>query len=167
MITTITNPLYKVVSKHPVAEVWLNTSSNQYSLHAVVAFKKGEVITNFYAGTTQPVASYLTIQTATGKHITLLPEFLQYTNHSCSPNVFFDTATMQLICISDLRSGDELRFFYPSTEWEMSQPFICNCGSDDCLQLINGASFLSKATLKKYRLNDFILQQIKQKEEPL
>jgi hypothetical protein len=62
-----------------------------------------------------------------------------------------------------LEPGDEFTFFYPSTEWEMAQPFICNCGSEACLQLINGASHLSVETLSKYKLTDFIRQQVKQK----
>ena len=163
MITTLTNSAYEVISHHKIADVWLNTSTHQHSLHATVDFNPEDVIADFRAGTTQQHATYLTVQTGIGKHITLQPEFLQYINHSCEPNVFFDTTRMRLICIKRLQPGDELRFFYPSTEWEMAQPFVCNCGNNNCLQLINGASHLSPETLSKYRLTDFILQQVKQK----
>jgi SET domain len=84
---------------------------------------------------------------------------LQYINHSCEPTVFFDTASLELICLKPLQPGDELTFFYPSTEWDMSQPFVCNCQSPGCLQLINGASHLDRSTLNQYRLTDFIKQQ--------
>jgi hypothetical protein len=67
---------------------------------------------------------------------------------------------MELICLTDLEVGDELTFFYPSTEWNMSQTFICNCKSNNCLGLINGASHLDKTTLAKYCLTDFIKQQL-------
>ena len=164
MITkTITNPDYEVISHHQFADVWLNSSTNQRSLHATVAINPGDVIHHFYAGSTHKHATYLTVQTGVDKHITLQPEFLQYINHSCDPNVFFDTTAMQVICIKPLQPGDELRFFYPSTEWEMAQPFVCNCGSRDCHQLINGAAHLSPETLSKYRLTDFIQAQAKQK----
>ena len=161
--TTITNPAVNVISNHAFAEVVLNNDSNQKSLHATTHFSPGDVICPFNAGITQDYPTYLTVQTGGRTHITLMPEFLQYINHSCSPNVFFDTTSMQLICLQPLQPGDEFTFFYPSTEWDMAQPFVCNCGSKDCLQLINGASHLSVETLSKYRLTDFIKSQVKQK----
>ena len=81
-------------------------------------------------------------------------------NHSCDPNVFFDTTKMEVVCMKQIQPGEELRFFYPSTEWEMDQPFVCNCGSSNCLQLINGAAHLSDETLAQYRLSDFIKRQV-------
>ena len=161
--TTITAPNFEVVSKHAFGDVLLNTSTNQKSLNATTAIKPGEIISKFHAGITQSYATYLTVQTGVDTHITLQPEFLQYINHSCDPNVFFDTASLELICLKPLQPGDELTFFYPSTEWEMSQPFVCNCQSSSCLQLINGAAHLDKSTLQKYRLTDFIKQQAQQK----
>lgn len=161
--TTITTPSVEVVSNHIFANVLLNTDTNQKSLHAAVSFTPGNMICNFGAGITQTYATYLTVQTGASRHITLLPEFLQYINHSCVPNVFFDTSSMHLVCLQPLQPGDEFTFFYPSTEWEMAQPFVCNCGNSVCLQLINGASHLSVETLSKYKLTDFIRQQVKHK----
>ena len=160
---TITSPARKVISRHKFAEVFQNSSSGQKSLHATVSLSPGDVICSFSAGVTQDYATYLTVQTGVNTHITLMPEFLQYINHSCAPNVFFDTTAMQLVCLSALQPGDEMTFFYPSTEWDMAQPFVCNCGSNACLQLINGASHLSVETLRHYRLTDFIKEQAKEK----
>jgi len=157
--TTVTTPNFEVVSNHAFGDVLLNTSTNQKSLHATVAIQPGQVLSKFHAGVTQSYATYLTVQTGVDTHITLQPEFLQYINHSCDPNVFFDTTTLELVCLKPLQPGDELTFFYPSTEWDMSQPFVCNCKSKECLQLINGASHLDASTLAKYRLTDFIKQQ--------
>lgn len=161
---TITSPASQVISRHKFADVLQSSSSGQKSLHATVSISPGEVIAKFHAGITQSYATYLTVQTAMDKHITLMPEFLQYINHSCEPNVFFDTASMELVCLRPLQPGDELTFFYPSTEWDMAQPFVCNCGSAGCLQLINGASHLSPETLAKYKLTDFIIKQAKEKQ---
>ena len=164
MITTsITNPSAEVISNHIFANVLLNNETSQKSLHASVSFTPGDVICHFGAGTTQPYATYLTVQTGADRHITLVPEFLQYINHSCAPNVFFNTTTKELVCLRALQPGDEFTFFYPSTEWEMAQPFVCNCGHAGCLQLINGASHLSVETLSKYKLTDFIRQQVRLK----
>lgn len=152
-----------VVSQHRFATVLSDTASGQKSLHAVESFLPGDIISPFSAATRQSFATYLTVQTRVDEHITLQPEFLQYINHSCEPNVFFDTTAMQLVCLKPIQPGDELTFFYPSTEWEMAQPFVCNCGSKTCLQLINGASHLSSETLSRYRLTDFIRSQAQQK----
>jgi hypothetical protein len=157
--STVTGPHFEVVSRHDFGDVLLNTSTNQKSLHATVALHAGQVFSKFNAGITQSFATYLTVQTGVNTHITLQPEFLQYINHSCAPNVFFDTDVMELVALKELQPGDELTFFYPSTEWEMSQPFVCNCKTPECLQLINGALHLDSSTLNKYRLTNFIKQQ--------
>lgn len=164
MITTsLTNPKVEVISNHIFANVLLNNHSNQKSLHAAIEFAPGDMICQFSAATTQHHATYLTVQTGASTHITLDPGFLQYINHSCDPTVFFDTTRMELTCLQKMQPGDEFTFFYPGTEWEMAKPFVCNCGSQGCLQLINGASHLSVETLSKYKLTDFIRQQVKQK----
>jgi len=157
--TPRTKSAVKLISNHTFAKVMLNKATGQKSLHAATSFYPGDVISKFGAGTTSPHPTYLTVQTADDKHITLMPEFLQYINHSCAPTVFFDTTRMELVCLKALNPGDEFSFFYPSTEWDMAQPFDCNCGSPECLQVIQGAAHLSKATLKKYRLTDFIQQK--------
>jgi hypothetical protein len=158
--TTRTKQAVKVISNHEFATVLLNKSTRQKSLHAASFFYPGDVICHFSGGITQSFATYLTVQVGAARHITLVPEFLQYINHSCAPNVFFDTTAMELVCLKALQPGDEITFFYPSTEWEMAQPFICNCESPECLQLINGAAHLSVDVLDRYRLTDFIRQMI-------
>lgn len=161
--TSVTAPSSEVISKHIFADVILNNETNQKALYAAVVFQPGNVITKFSADKIQKYATYLTVQTGINRHITLIPEFLQYVNHSCSPNAFFNTTSMELVCLQPIQPGDELTFFYPSTEWEMAKPFVCNCGTAACIQLINGASHLSVETLSKYKLTDFIRQQVKQK----
>ena len=99
----------------------------------------------------------------TKKHITLQPAFLQYINHGCDPNVFFNTTTMQLVALKVLQQEEEMAFFYPSTEWKMTQSFNCYCGSDKCLHNIKGAAFLSKESMENYRFTDFIQQQFSKK----
>lgn len=152
-----------LVSQHGMAQVWKDETTGQHSLHAAKVFSAGEVISAFAPASVHITPSYLTVQTGSQQHITLQPEFLQYVNHSCQPNVFFDTDAMQLVCLEDVLPGEEFRFFYPSTEWDMAQPFVCNCGNNNCLQLITGAVHLSVDTLSRYRLSSFIKNQVKQK----
>ena len=161
---TLTTPAYRIISNYVFAERRQKLSNNQNALFATQVFQPGELIADFSAGTIAAAPTYLTVQVGIDKHITLQPEFLQYINHSCDPNVFFNTTTMQLVALKEVQPEEEMTFFYPSTEWEMSQSFLCNCGNKDCLQLINGSSHLSAETLSKYRLTDFIKQQAKQKQ---
>ncbi len=157
----VINQEYSVISHHTIGSVWFNHNTNEHSFHSLQHFNPGDKIADFNAGSVSDTPTYLTVQTGLHRHITLSPTHLQYINHSCSPNVFFDTTSMELVCLQPIRPGDEMRFFYPSTEWQMAQPFVCNCGSEHCLQLINGASGLSDETLLRYRLTDFIRQQVK------
>jgi len=161
--TTIDTPKTQIISEHGLANVLLNNLSHQKSLNAAVAFAPGDIICKFGAGETLPYPTYLTVQVDIDKHITLVPEFLQYVNHSCQPNVFFNTATMNLECLTEMQPGDEFTFFYPSTEWNMSQPFVCNCCSSQCLEVIYGASKLTIEKLSRYKLTDFIRRQVKEK----
>ncbi len=161
MINIASTSSTKIVSSHFFAEVIENIATSQKSLHALIPLKKAEVISKFSAGQIFDTPNYLTVQTGISEHITLLPKFLQYANHSCNPNIFFDTTTMEVIALRDIEPSEELCFFYPSTELDMAQPFICYCGSKDCLQNIRGAIHIPSDTLGRYKLTDFIKEQLK------
>ena len=152
--------LIKEVSKHGFASVMKNENSGEQSLISNKIYQKGAIITDFSAATTTSTPTYLTVQTGENIHITLHPKFLQYINHSCAPNVFFDTTQMQLIALENIFKGDEFVFFYPSTEWKMNQPFECHCSSTHCLHHINGAFSLSDETIQAYRFIDFIQEKL-------
>jgi len=159
-MSILTNPEYRVLSNHVIAEKRLRLANEQNALFALRSFQPGEVIAEFWAGTISAEPTYLTVQIDVGKHITLQPEFLQYINHSCDPNVFFDTTLMKVVALREIKEGEEMTFFYPSTEWKMTQTFECYCGSATCLGNIRGAAFLTDEQWKQYRLTDFIQQQL-------
>jgi hypothetical protein len=161
---TATTAAKQLVSKHDFVDIMLNILSGQKSLHATVHFNAGDVICSFGGGLILDHPTYLTVQADEHAHIVLKPDFLQYTNHSCEPSVFYDTSTMQLIALTTIQPGDELAYFYPSTEWDMTQPFDCLCGSHKCLHRIQGARYLSDMVVQQYRLTDFIRQKINNKK---
>ncbi|MEO8412187.1 MAG: SET domain-containing protein-lysine N-methyltransferase [Ginsengibacter sp.] len=140
--------------------LYQNKVTGEKSLHATVAHKAGDVFSTFEAAETLPFPNKYTVQVAEDVHIILHPEFLQYINHSCDPNVFFDTEKMQLSCLKNIAAGDEFTFFYPSTEFSMSSPFNCFCGANNCLHTIQGAAFLSQEIIRHYRFTDFIMQKL-------
>jgi hypothetical protein len=157
---TLTTPAYRIISNHGIAVMKQRISNEQNALFALQSFQPGEVIADFWAGTIAAEPTYLTVQVGIGKHITLQPEFLQYINHSCDPNVFFDTTLMKVIALRPICEGEEMTFFYPSTEWKMTQSFKCYCGSPKCLGDIRGAAFLPEEVWKRYQLTGFIQQQL-------
>ncbi len=159
------SPAYRHVSNHVFAEVRQHINSGQNALFTLRSWHPGEVIADFSAGTISAEPTYLTVQIAEGKHITLQPEFLQYINHSCEPNVFFDTTLMQLVALKEIPAGSEFAFFYPSSEWEMTQSFQCYCGKHGCLGQIRGAAYLSQEALSQHRFTDFIQSRLAKKTD--
>ncbi|HLG39474.1 MAG TPA: SET domain-containing protein-lysine N-methyltransferase [Chitinophagaceae bacterium] len=158
---TLTNPQqYRFISDHVFAVVWQNLVNNQKSSFAQQAYMPGDIITPFSGKEVFSKPTYLTLQVDVDRHIMMHPEHLQYINHSCDPNVFFDTYSMQVIALRRIEEGDELSFFYPSTEWDMAQPFKCFCGSHRCLGEIKGAAHINPDVLSNYRLTRFIQQQL-------
>lgn len=150
---------YRIISQHEFAEVREQTDNGQKGLFACKKFNEGDVIINFSAAEMLSTPNYLTVQTGDNTHIILHPTFIQYINHHCDPNCFFDTTTMQLVALKNINEGDEFGFFYPSTEWNMQQPFQCHCGAISCIGEISGAAQLSNEQVKKYRLTNYIVQK--------
>ncbi|KAK6955786.1 hypothetical protein Daesc_003430 [Daldinia eschscholtzii] len=108
--------------------------------------------------------SYATVQCGRDKHLDLNSDLL-YINHSCEPSLIFDTANMNVIAgPNGLKPGEELTFFYPSTEWDMAQPFDCLCGKPTCRGRISGAKDMAKAQLEGVWLNGHILQLLEERD---
>jgi hypothetical protein len=119
-------------------------------------FASDTVIRRFSAEETLSSPTWLTVQTGSDEHIQLSPSHLRRINHSCEPNVFFDTDELAIIALREIAVGDELTFFYPSTEWDMAQPFVCGCGTKSCLGTIRGARHLEPHQLDGIKLNSHV-----------
>lgn len=157
---------YIIISKHENCEVRQQLANKQNGLFSNAAFKTGDLIVAFEASKIVDEPNYLTVQISEHQHIHLLPEYLQFVNHSCEPNVLFNATTMQLECVNDIAIGDEFRFFYPATEWRIAQEFSCQCGSTNCIGLIRGAADTQIAILNQYKITDFIKFMLAQ-QKPL
>jgi hypothetical protein len=86
-------------------------------------------------------------------------------NHSCSPTALVDISKWEVRAAGRIHKGTPLTFFYPSTEWDMAQPFKCNCGSKECLGTIGGAKYIERQILGNYVLNQHIKQFLYDSEE--
>ena len=121
------------------------------------AYAAGEIVARFDDA---PMAeqSYLTVQVGPGQHVEL--DVLSHLNHSCDPNTAIDTSARTVTATRDIASGEILNFFYPSTEWEMDRPFICQCGAPDCIKIVAGARYLSPEVLSRSYVNLHIIRAI-------
>jgi hypothetical protein len=114
---------------------------------------------------TPATCAYSSVQAIRDLHIELNCDLL-YTNHSCRPSVIFDMERWEVrVGENGLKEGDELTFFYPSTEWEMSQPFDCQCGAKECRGKITGAKDMDREVLRKQWLNSHIEELLKEEVE--
>jgi hypothetical protein len=143
-----------------IAEIRIDPLTGTRSLWAMKDFKNDEFIVEFIAKNVHSAPSRMTVQISETVHIELLPEALECANHSCDPNIFFDTTTMELVTLKPVRKGDELTFFYPSAEWDMQSPFVCTCGSEHCIENIRGSKYLDQKTINRYRFTDFIKSKL-------
>ena len=128
----------------------------QRCLKSRLEFEVGDVLASFSARRHCKKPHRMTVQVGESSHIELAPLCIELINHSCDPNVFFDVTRMELVALKLIAPGDELTFFYPSTEWRMESPFDCECQSYRCLGRIDGASRLGPVTLSTHRLSAHI-----------
>lgn len=86
------------------------------------AFVKDQVIVDL-TGLTPGPKRYSSVQISTTEHVELNSDLL-YLNHSCDPSTYLNIEKRALVALKDIQQGDELDFFYPSTEWDMGK-FTC------------------------------------------
>ena len=136
------------------ASLVIRTQDKYKSLTTKRAHKKGEIICPIPSESLYDKPNRFTVQIGRDRHVEV--KELSSMNHSCNPNTFLETTRMSVIAAQDVAAGEELTFFYPSTEWEMSSPFICLCGATNCIHVVAGARFLPLSTLENHFLNRHI-----------
>ncbi len=132
----------------------IKTENKFRTLTTKRAYKKGEIICAMPSENITDKPNRFTVQIGRDKHTHVGK--LAALNHSCDPNVILDTENMEMVAARDIEKGEELYFFYPSTEWQMDAPFICLCGSANCINVVAGARFLPLSTLERHYLNPHI-----------
>ena len=152
----------ELLSRHGVGDIYYDHHSKQRSFVATRDILAGENLYPFGPRQIQSHPTYLTVQVGENKHIVLDPEFLASINHGCDPNVFFDVDHFVLRAVRDIKAGEQMIYFYPSTEWQMIQPFDCSCGSHKCLGYIQGAHAMEPEVLSRYDTSSFIQHQVKE-----
>jgi hypothetical protein len=134
----------------------IRTHHKYRSLTTRAAYHAGDIICPIPTESLYDKPNQFTVQIGVDQHIEV--KELASMNHSCDPTTILDATRMLVFAAHDLAAGDELTFFYPSTEWEMSSPFICLCGAPNCIHVVAGARFLPLSTLEGHFLNYHIRQ---------
>ncbi len=148
----------KEVAMTSMETLTIKTENKFRSLVTKQAYRKGEIICDIPTEKLFDKANRYTVQIAQDKHTEVGK--LSALNHSCDPNVILDTEHLQMVACRDIAEGEELSFFYPSTEWEMDAPFICLCGASNCIHVVAGARFLPLSTLENHYLNKHIREMM-------
>ncbi|KAF9893198.1 hypothetical protein FE257_011621 [Aspergillus nanangensis] len=132
------------------------------SAESLVSLPAGSVFAKITTATPAKKA-YTSVQTGRDTHIELNSD-LVFCNHSCDPSLNFDMHKMEVRVVDgrDLKQGDALTFFYPSSEWDMDQAFQCNCGAANCKGYIDGAQRMKTNQLAEYWLNPHIEELLKE-----
>ena len=132
----------------------IRTENKFRTLITKQAYSKGEVISSIPSDNIINKATRFTVQIGRNEHTHVGK--LAALNHSCDPNVILDTENLLMVARRDIAKGEELSYFYPSTEWEMDAPFICLCGASNCIHVAAGGRFLPLSTLEHHYLNRHI-----------
>ena len=136
----------------------IKTENKFRSLITKQAYVRGQVICEMPTEKILDKANRFTVQIGRDRHTEVGK--LAALNHSCDPNVILDTEHLLMVARRDIEKAEELSFFYPATEWEMDAPFICLCGSTNCIHVVAGARFLPLSTLENHYLNRHIREMM-------
>lgn len=128
------------------ASVAETSTHGQRGVITTQAVDPGGLVATLIVERTDREASRYSIQQDEQRHIVVASP-LRLMNHSCQPNCFLDVEALTVLALRPLAAGEELTFFYPSTEWEMAEPFDCHCGAPGCLHSIRGARELTREEL--------------------
>lgn len=93
------------------------------------------------------------------------PDALEnFLNHSCQPNGYINFETLTYNALCDIFKGEELTFNYLTTEWDLSNKFICNCGYKNCFHEIYGFKYLTFNQKKELEplLSPFLRKKLKE-----
>jgi hypothetical protein len=146
------------LDKNDLSVLHIRTHHKYRSLTTKRAYRAGDIICPIPTAQLYDRPNQYTVQIGTNQHVEVRE--LSALNHACDPSVILDTTRLLVFAARDLAPESELTFFYPSTEWEMSSPFICLCGAPNCIHVVAGARFLPLSTLEGHFLNYHIRQQM-------
>ncbi|MEO8315222.1 MAG: SET domain-containing protein [Pseudomonadota bacterium] len=132
------------------ADVGVVRTGGEYCLVATHLIPAGQKIFTIEGDLTQLPSRY-SVQIGYQLHMDLNGEhsseeildryFWRFMNHSCEPSAV--VRERDVIAARDIQPWEPVTFDYTTTEWEMAEPFACNCRSRHCLAQVQGFRFLT------------------------
>ncbi len=148
-------------------------SEDEQSLQAVEFIPKGTVI-GIFDGSREREKTRLTLCIGDDIHILNSGKFT-FMNHACEPNVGFswpekcysaapisELIFPQIVALRDIQFGEDITFHYCITEYTMSSPFKCRCGSTICVGKVQGYAFLDET--QRRHIKDILAPHVKRLE---
>jgi hypothetical protein len=129
---------------------------------ATRSYRAGDLVHQISGHRVTTVPTYLTIQVGPDTHIENLG-VVDFLNHSCRPNTVVDVEALTVRAARAIAAGDELTYFYPTTEWDMDRPFDCQCGQAECVGRVCGAKHLPADVLERHPLSRHVRALIAQR----
>ncbi|KAL4963298.1 major facilitator superfamily domain-containing protein [Aspergillus stella-maris] len=150
---------------HPnLIQINRNPEAYSNSAASLVTLPPGALFTKISSATPTWKRTYSSVATCEDTQVELNDD-LVFCNHSCAPSLIFDMKAMEVrVGGKGIKKGDDLTFFYPSSEWTMAQPFVCACGAGGCLGFIEGSKSILKDVLARYWLNEHIEELLKERK---
>ena len=111
--------------------------------------------------------SRYTIQIEEHLHQAGTGEADDFMNHSCDPNVMIDFISLEVIALRPITAGELITFDYNICEWDMREPFSCECGSPRCIGEVRGFRHLPPAQRRRLNpwLSPFLRRRLLEEEE--
>ena len=139
-------------------KIQIKLKNNSKGVYAQKEIRKGEII--FKIQTNQFIATptKYSVQVGPFKHIEAQPSssnqnhdsfFWRYMNHSCNANCYFNTIDLSFRACRKIEIDEHLTFNYLTNEYDMQEPFTCNCGDTNCYKKIKGFKHLNDSQKEK------------------
>lgn len=85
-------------------------------------------------------------------------------DHNCqNPNCRIESGTNNFVAIRTIEKDEFLTFNYLTTEFNINNSFLCNCGEERCFKNIRGFKFLNDND-KAYICNNFYMSDFLKKK---
>jgi len=83
--------------------------------------------------------------------------FWRFMNHGCAPNSVI--RGREVYSLTPIPAWSQVTFHYATTEYEMAEPFECQCGGPGCEGVIRGFRYLSPEGRERLRplLSDYLV----------
>lgn len=145
-------------------KLWIKGTEQGKSLHTLADVIKDEVLFEFEQRfLDHPTRTSLQIEENKHQESTNPDALENFLNHSCNPNGYINFEDLTYRAMRDIEDGEEITFDYLTTEYELSNPFKCECGSENCRGQIKGFKYLPLD--EKRKLEPYLSPYLKKKLE--